>query len=161
MVEMTVALVGILVIFAGLLTLARLGNARTALMLKARDEAGQFAMADAQVTEAPNPQFILDWTPGPDQRKHSSDDRAQYADPSVAIAVLVNPSKPDLLETYVPDNNISELGSSAFMDSIGLVHARATSNDIPLMPVVRHLIYNTDELRIDADVTMTWSRGIN
>lgn len=164
MVEMVVALVGILVVFAGLLTLARLGNARSTLMLQARQEAGEFALADIQLGEAPSPRFILDWTTGTDQRQHSADDQAQLSDPSMAVGVLLMPSRPGFstdLALQVPGNSISALDNSSFMDGLGLVHARATSNDVPLLPAVRHLIYNTDNLRIDADVTMTWSRGIN
>lgn len=164
LVEMTVALVGILAIFAGLLTIAHLGSARSTAMLQARYEAGQYALAPVQLSEAPSPMFIHDWNPGTDRRRHSADDQAQIADPSVAVGVLMQPSHPafgDTLETFVPGNNVSALDRTSFMDSIGLVHARATSNNVSLLPAVQHLIYGAESIRIDADVTMTWSRGIN
>lgn len=161
LVEIIVALVGLLVVFTAVLTLARLGFARTNVMLHAREQAGQYAMAATPVSESPGPQFIQDWQEGPDDRRHSSDDQAQAADPTLAARILVDPAKPVDLETRLPDNEISALAGASLLQGFNLVHARATTNNIQLMPAVRHLYYNTDSISIDGDVFMVWTSGIN
>ncbi len=161
MAEMIVALVGILVVFAGLLAIAHLGYSQSSVMLQARDSAGQDAMSSDCRTEVPSPMFLVNWNPGRDKSKFSADDEPQPADPSIAVQKIVGPCKPDDLDSYVKGNHISALKSSSMLDSFCFVHARVTTNNITLPPIVRHLIYNESNFHIDGDVTLTWTKGIN
>lgn len=161
LVELIVALVGLLVVFTAVLTLAHLGFSRTHVMIKAREQAGQYAMAPVPVSEAPGAQFIQDWQTGPDSRSHSSDDQAQSADPTLAARMLVDPSKPVELEARLPDNEISALTSASLLQGFNILHARVSTNNIQLMPAVRNLYYNKADLSIDGDVFMVWTSGIN
>jgi hypothetical protein len=161
LIEMMVGLVGLLVVFTGLLTIAHMGYAQSNVMMQARRAAGEYAMAQAYVTEAPSPYFILDWTSGQDQKKFSSDDKMQTGDPTEAVRKIVDPAKPDELEARISDNAISSLGSSSLLDGFHLVHARVSTNHISLLPAAQHLFYKSDNVHIDGDVTLTWTRGIN
>ena len=161
LVEMIVGLVGILVVFSGLLTIAHLGYAQSNVMIQARRTAGEYAMGLSYASEAPNSYFILDWTAGQDQKKFSADDKLQPADPTAAVSQLVDPSKPSDLKSRIGDNAISSLSSSSILDGFHLVHARAVTNHISLLPAAQHLIYNSENILINGDVTLTWTRGLN
>jgi hypothetical protein len=41
-----------------------------------------------------------------------------------------------------------------------LVHGRVQSDRIELLPVVRHLLYDAEEIRITSDAWLTWTREI-
>ncbi len=160
-IEMVVGLVAILVLVAGLLQLGRLGHEHTQLMMEAREEAGQYAMSDQYALEAPEPQYLYNWSEGGDGRRHSRDDRPLYAlSQDVSDEVLVH-AKPGELANRVGDNLVSAAyANEAILESFRLVHGRDKSDDIPLYPVIRSLVYNADSIQLESDVWLTWARDI-
>lgn len=161
LVEMVVGLVAILVLVAGLLQLGQLARAHTAALMEARAEAGAFAMSPTFAQQAPAPQYLYDWSAGEDGRTHSRDDRALYAlSDDVRDDVLAH-AKPGPLGGYVGGNQVSAAyESEALLDSFRLVHGREESEDLPLFPVVRTLLYDAESIRLEADVWLTWARAI-
>lgn len=160
-VELVVGLVAILVLVAGLLQLGRLAHAHTQAMMEARAEAGTFAMSQTYATQGPAPQYLYSWSDGPDGREHSRDDKPLYALPTdVRDEVLVH-AKPEDLGGAAGDNPVTEAyDSGAVMDSFQLVHGHEESEDIPLYPVVRSLLYNAESIKLEGDVWLTWARSL-
>ena len=158
---MVVGLVAILVLFAGLLQIADLGFQHTNAMIAARTTAGQHAMGDTFISDAPGPQFIQDWNPGPDKKTHSADDQVIGIDPSTAVKMIVDPAKPDDLQAAVKGNQISALNTGSLIMGFDFVHGRQQSPNIQLTPIIRHIVYGTDTMRVQGDAWLVWSKGIN
>lgn len=160
MVEMIVGLVALLVVFAGIVQLSILGFEQSLTLLNARAKAGQYALADVYSVETPGPRFIQDWDAGDDTSRHSVDDVATAADPTMAARILTDPSHPNRLNGYLPDNEISQLANSSLLAGFDLVTARERSDTILLLPAVRHLLYDSDSIRLEADACLSWTKGI-
>lgn len=157
---MIVGLVALLVVFAGILQLSILGFEQSRTLLDARAKAGQYALADVYSLESPGPRFIQDWTEGDDRSRHSADDTATAADPTMAARILANPSHPSQLNGYLPGNEISQLSDSSLLAGFDLVTAREHSEYIQLLPAVRHLLYDRESIRLEADACLAWTKGI-
>lgn len=161
MIELMVMLVALLAVIAGMLQIAQLSRARSAAMQEARREAGRFALADDYQLELPDPQFLYGWQVGGDGRSHSADDQAVGASAGVIEAGVLGPARPDELAARVPGNAVSDLHDiDPFVRGLDLVHGRELSDDIPLVPVVRSLLYDEESIRITADAWLTWAKGV-
>jgi hypothetical protein len=162
MVELMVGMIVILALTAGMLQVASLTRAHTAVMVEARGTAGAIAMSDAFVTAFPD--YIAAVEVGPDGRSYSRDDTHTAASMADFDRVIVAPSAPaagdwDYLDA-VPRNRISVLhGSPTPVVEFGLIGTEAHER-IALLPAVRDLIYAADEIEVEGKVWMTWTRGI-
>lgn len=160
LVEMIVGLVALLVIFAGLLQIARLGDEQTKVMLNARERSGSLAMGNSFFSDAPGAQFINDWRPGPDGKKHSVDDEIVAGSPTAATRAIVDPSKPNDLDTFVPGNEVSKLNSQSILAGFNICQGRDKSPNITLDPLIQHLIYGATSIRLQGDAFLVWSKNI-
>ena len=160
-VEMVVGLVAILVVFAGFLQLGRMAHEHTKIMMEARAEAGEFALAQTYALQAPAPQYLYTWGVGDDGRRDSRDDKPMFALTKDVRDDLLAHSKPDQLGGAVGENPVTRAyDDDALLDVFSLVHGREESEDIPLYPVVRHLLYDADSIRLESDVWLSWARSI-
>ena len=161
MVEMAIGLIGLIVVIGAALQFGRLCHEQTLCLHKARAEAGQFSMGDNYASQGPAASFIYDWNEGVDGVPYSHDDKPILAGSDAVSAALLDPARPDLLKRYIPTNMISALHDTAgLIAGFDLVHGKDKSDDIPLYPVVRHLIYDSDTMQVDADAYLTWARHI-
>lgn len=161
MIELMITLVALLAVVAGLLQIARLGRERSAAMQEARRQAGQYALSGTFALDMPGPQFLYDWRTGTDGRSHSADDEPVQAAERVVAEGLLAPARPDALAARVPGNAVSVLhDQSPLVGGFDLVHGRELTDEIPLYPVVRSLLYDAESIRITADAWLTWSRGL-
>lgn len=161
LVEMVAGLVAILVVFAGLVQIGRLGRAHTQAMMDARAEAGTFAASDQYVMQSPAPQYLYNWSEGGDDRRHSRDDRPLFALANAVRDDIMAHGRPEDLATRIGENILSEAyANEAVMDSFQLVHGREESDEIELFPVVRELLYDQPSLRMEGDVWLGWTRGL-
>ena len=157
-VELVVALVVILVLLAGTIQICSMGVSHSQLMMAARREAGQKAMLD--VSSFSGPQFISACTPGNDGIAFSRDDGTTLGDPALLQMGIVNYANPDELHKRRPDNLVSAIANSAFPQELfGLVEGKTTKS-VPLIPIVRDLLYNKDTLDLQGKAWMTWTKGI-
>ena len=157
-VELVVALVVVLVLTAGLVQLGSLGYQHTQAMTEARRQAAVLAMQPQPPFSGPH--YIRNRTVGPDGSPYSRDDDYQAAFPATFNARVVQYAHPDRLQEVVSGNAFSELGSAQFpVDEFGLVRGRAATN-VPLLPVVRRLIYAADKIEVQAEAWLTWTTGI-
>ncbi len=162
MIEVMVGLVALIVLIAGLLQVASLTRARTDAMVAARDEAGGLAMLDAPISELPD--YIYQIDAGPDGRTYSYDDETSTANPAAFDAVIVDQAVSEADEWEVlealPTSPFADLhGSLAPAGAFGLLKGDA-SETVTLLPAVRSLLYRADEIDVECDVWMTWTRGI-
>jgi hypothetical protein len=161
MIEFTVGLIVVLVLFAGFLQIAQLGHRRNISMAEARGEAGAKAtMYNGYLSEMPGPEFIREWRPGPDGHKHSVDDEFTPGFASEVDDGIIRYAKPAELGAWAPNNQLSALSGSPIVPSVGLVHGVADPVELPLVPIVRKLIYDADTIRVEADAWMVWTSGI-
>ena len=161
LIETLLALVALMAIAAALVQLSRLGRARTEALMEARREAGQNALSDTYAQPNPAPTFIYNWDVGGDERTHSADDTARNALSQTVDSGLLAPAHPDDLSARLPGNALSALqGLRPVVSGFDLVHGRVQSDRIELLPVVRHLLYDAEEIRITSDAWLTWTREI-
>lgn len=161
LVELITGLVGLLVLTAVLLQLGRIGLAHSEAMANARGQAGAYAMNDTYILALPEPLLIYDWDEGPDGRRHSQDDQAiQTSADALVDDILIHAHQSELAIAQ-PGNAVSSIiNSETWLDELHLVHGQDSSGSIPLLPVVRSLIYDTDSIQVDTDVWLTWTRGL-
>jgi hypothetical protein len=161
MVEFVVGLVALLVLSAGLLQLGRLCREHTAVLIRAREYAGTYAMSDTYQLSLPGPQYLRDWEPGPDARSYSRDDEEIPGAGDMVRANLVHYTRPTDLEAHVPGNPLSTLEpSQQVIDGFHLVHGREESPAVPLYPIIRRLLYRADEIRMEGEAWLVWTKGI-
>jgi hypothetical protein len=162
MIEVMAGLVALIVLIAGLLQVASLTRAQTDAMVEARQEAGTLALLEEPFSEFPD--YIQDIQVGPDGRSYSHDDTTTDALPSefnqdITERVTEQPSDWDVIDA-LPNSPLSSL-HNAFTPAteFGLLKGDA-SETITLLPAVINLLYSADEITVESDVWMTWTRGI-
>lgn len=157
-VEWVVALVVILVLFAGIIQYCWLGLHHSRAMAEARRQAGVDALAEASPFDAP--QFIMARTAGSDGIEYSRDDGAQLDTPAILTAGIVSYGHPKDLDALAPDNPVSALDKSAMPESLfGLIQGEQKES-LALLPVVSKLIYKKDSVEVRGSAWMTWTKGI-
>lgn len=158
LVEFVVALVVIMVLVAGTLQISLMGVRHSRLMAEARREAGQKAMQD--VSSFSGPQYIGECTVGPDGIAYTRDDDATAGDSGAFVVGVVGYAQPTELDTIRPGSPVSAIADTAFPQLMfGLVQGEKTEN-LPLIPVVRELIYRKDAVELKGSAWMTWTKGL-
>ena len=157
-----IASVALLAVFSGLLQIASLGKARDETMNTARRNAGMLALTPLTVPY--NADYIHHWDAGVDQSSYSADDTFTYGNEADFRAVIVDEVVGDVSDWAVmdqlTDNPISVLHIAASPDDhLGLV-VGSDQRTVPLLPAVRHLLYDAPEITIRSEVWMTSTRGI-
>lgn len=158
---MTVALVVIVVLFAALLQIGSLSKVHLATMNDARGMAGMSAVSDTYQTITPSSSLIADWTEGDDDTRYSRDDSSIPGGTSALRQQILPVARPTELEARVPGNRFSMLSSvDPLADQFEFVRGHAESRSVILLPVVRHLLYNADSVRLEADSVAVWQKGL-
>jgi len=165
MVEVIVGLVAILAIMSGLLQIAGLTRAHTAVLVEARREAGQAALLGlGSGPPLSAPHYIMDWQEGLDGKRLTRDDTFTMAssvpfDDGIVERAAPDPQGWELLHS-VPEDALPRLHNHANPVSLfGLVRGHAEAC-VPLLPAVQHLLYAADTIEVESEVWMTWTRGI-
>ena len=155
-----------LLIVAGIVHVNRM--VRTSLFLHAvlRGDAGERAMADGALPEAPL--YISDWQAGPDGIRYTADDQPlrNGAILPATLSTLVNYSvkNPGDWAYVAPDSRLPvsmiRIQSSPVMaTTLGFTHAEETLH-VPVDPVLRQLVYDKDEVTIKEEVWMPLMGGL-
>jgi hypothetical protein len=160
MVEMAVALVVILILFAGLLQIGRLTTAHTQTMITARESAGYSAMSE-EFLESGGSAYISGWGAGSDDKSYTADDIVFSAtNASEAVEETAFVARPDELAVFVPDTPFAPLPEAVGSTNIFyLVHGQGQWS-ISTIPVIRSLIYNRSSIFTRSDAWLVWTQGI-
>jgi hypothetical protein len=162
-VEFVVGLAVVLVLVAGLLQVAALTRAQTDTMVEARRRAGEEAMDVNQPLAGP--EFIRDWTDGPDGYAYSGDDTFSEGDALTFLGAVVDQAAGgadgwDRIGQAGGDNRLYGLHRALRpVSAFGLVKG-SDEETVEVIPAVRELIYDKDRITVRSDVWMTWTRGI-
>ncbi|MDE0840320.1 MAG: hypothetical protein OSB41_14880 [Kiritimatiellae bacterium] len=162
MVEFLIALVAIVALFAGLLQVMTLSTTQTEVMNTARQEAGRRAISSAIVLDTPD--YIQEWSAGNDDSSYSVDDEFTHANESAFLMTIVDSAAERSSDWNVlgqaSGNEISILRfSPSTATRLGLVQG-TDSQTVPLLPAVKHLIYDANDIDIEATVWMPRTTGI-
>jgi hypothetical protein len=163
MTELMVALVALLVLFAGLLQVVSLSRVHTDTMVEARRDAAKAAMQSGMVI-AGAPQYIRDWQAGPDGRRYTLDDTHTDADPfafqnNIIERAVIQPSDWTWIDK-VPNNGLTWLHTSVNpVSCFGFVRGKDTET-VPLLPLIQNLVYQAPQVEVQSTVWMTRMKGI-
>ena len=162
MIEVIVGLVAMVVLIAGLIQIVKLTRAQTDAMIDAREMVAVMAFEDEPLSAFPG--YIKDVGVGPDGRRFSSDDtttgaNAEDFDETITGQLVSQDNEWDTLDELPSSAFTSLHGAPTPSTEFGLLRGRG-SRSILTDPALRHLIYNADEIEIECEVWMTWTRGI-
>lgn len=165
-IEFCAALLLFLIVTAGLLHISRL--ARTSLFLHAvlRGDAGERAMREGTLAEAPV--YIADWDAGADGLRYTADDRpvrnaALLPATLAAIGAYSVQSPGDwsyvASDSRLPVSMIRLQESPSMAATLGFTRAAETLH-VPVGSVIRQLVYDKDEVAIREEVWMPLMGGL-
>lgn len=162
LVEFLIGIVAVLVLTGFLVQWTQLARAHRDTMTEARRQAGRFALAGILVPS--NPDYIRSWYPGEDNSTYSRDDYHRAGDQGAFRDIYTAPIAPVPAEATtmarVPHNPLQDLTDAGSpVNAFGLFSRRAT-DEVPLLPVVRHLLYRDESIRLESEVWMTANEGI-
>jgi hypothetical protein len=161
LVEFVVGMVGLLVLVAFVIQVGRIAMAHTEARIEARRQAAGLAMLETYTTPAPMPRFIRDWQEGRDGARYSVDDTALSEDPGRLSDGITGYARPEQLRVQLPGNAISTLDSSGYpMLHIGLVRGHDHADRVEWMPLLRRLLVDDRAIQMEAEVYMTWTKGL-
>ena len=132
-VELCAAMVVIMLLLSALLIVVRMGRAHTKCAWEARANAGNAVLGDSLMTEALLPQSPADSTPISDLAHWDSLIRSTAQNPLVG------------------DNSAMY---ALYHDSVD------ETTDFSDVPFVGHYILGRDEMEVQSDAYMVWTRGI-
>ena len=159
--ELAIMLVAVLVIVAGLIQIGWLSLAHLDAIHEARGLAAQYAMSETYQSMLPSARWIQEWDEGRDRRRYSRDDVAVIGSSHVLRQFVLPVARPDDLRQRLPQNRISRLQyAEQPVEEFEMVRASAESRPVPLLPVVRHLLYRADTIRLESEAVLVWTRGI-
>lgn len=155
--EFIVALVAIIIVFAGLLQVGLLAKIHTDIMTEARREAGRNALNP--VLGGPQHRYISEWRNGPDEVNYSADDEFESGSILLFNAEVIDRARPLELISWIGDSDVSRVHYEPFWLLCPLEHGQATRN-VPLLPVIRHMAYAADSIDLECTVWMVTGGGI-
>ena len=159
MVEFVVGLVVMLVLLAGLIQIGQLAHAHTRTMMAARAAAGQLAM-DSNSPLSETALLISDWVPGPDLRRYTRDDVALVTSNAVTLpGKLVGQAHLDSVPD-APTNALATLAASPNPAGDFFLVKGEASEFVPILPIIRRLVYAHSTLEVASDVWLVWTGGI-
>lgn len=161
-VELVIGLVSILVVTMGMVQLAAIVLAHTRTLQTARREVGTMSVQETGLMASPD--YIRLWNAGADDRTYSADDRFDDADGARFKSDIAEKAAPDsegwtVLEN-APGRVMADLrGSAKPVDELGLMRG-ADSERVPLISTIQSLLYRSEDIRIETEVWMVWTKGI-
>lgn len=162
MVELMVGMVSLLVLVAVIAQLAIFVRAGHETAVRAREQAGELALADSWISATAT--YIGEIGYGPDAKPYTRDDEFRAADSSAYYSRILDPTATDPTDWNVldaiPGNAFSDLHASQNPISIfGLLRGQE-SETVELLPAVRNLLYREDSIQIEETVWMPWTKGV-
>lgn len=154
LVEVTIALLVIVLLVTGIVEFVRLAGAKGETISEARAEAGRKAMsAGMGVTRVPD--FIRDWEEGADGLRHTADD-AMKPDSASRLATFTDPIVPREQDWAYLDGCVNDdfvrMGRSPFPAGALSMSYGESSRTVWLSPAMRDWIVGKESMEISTDV---------
>ena len=165
-IEFCAALLLFLIVATGLLHISRLARASLFLHAVLRGDAGERAMREGALGEAPV--YIADWDAGADGVRHTADDRPlrNAALLPATLSVIGNYSVRSpgdwsfvSSDSRLPVSMIRLRESPGMAAALGFTHADETLR-VPVDSVISRLVYDKDEVAIREEVWMPLMGGL-
>ena len=161
LVELTVALIAVLVLVAGLLQIAALSRAHLDAIDVARERAGMRALGGLIGAESPPMHYLRNWSFGPDGRAYTRDDVPLRGHPDLVRQGVLRHARPGALGLRLPGNAVSlAMTDEPLVHHFGLVGVRETSEPVPLLSTVQRMIYRADEITFEPVVWSVQLEGL-
>ena len=162
LIEVSVCMIGIVVVLLAMLELTKIGMMRTRATMDARADVAAFMQSDTVLF--PTPGFLQTWNEGPDGKRYTADDVPVTASSASFYHTTIERSVADAADwnllQQIP-NPISTLHSSPTVLAAGFGLLRGQSSATTnLLPGFQRLVSGTDTITIESEVWMTWTKGI-
>ena len=162
LIEFAVGMIPMMVLVVGLLQIVTLARTRMDTLREARSQAGMLSTLSAQTLSSPA--FIRDWQVAADEHHMTVDDTFTTADSSgfmrdVVDRSVVNSTDWDIM-AGVPNSPFYRLHRSGnIMSEFGLVEDSEEAT-VELLPAVRLLFDNQENIDVNSIVWMSWTKGL-
>lgn len=154
-VELAMGLIAILAVVGTLVQFGLLGVARLETRVAATGAAAERSMdnLDGLVYV---PTYLQEVAPGTDGRSFTEDDVFVSGNLDQAHDDIAGRMLPGLAGTWDPDSPIAEISNSLrMMEGMGFVQATSFDFNVPVLPVVRALVFGVDRVDVGTEVWMT------
>ena len=160
-IEFCIGLVAILTVIAGIFQLGLLIGGRTTARVDATGNAAVLSLQDPSDAFVPIYPFIGKVEEGDDEKSYSADDEKTVTGVNDAYQRIVQNNQTGILRTYAPGNDYAVISNAEDMQAVfGLVRARSTESNIPILPIVRKLFINESNLDIEMEVWSVRTGGL-
>jgi hypothetical protein len=161
MVEFLCGLVGICVIISVLLQINVISREHMIAVLSARSQMGDLLSYSS--TGSSDADYLSGWSEGTDEYQYSEDDESETGSAvdftgALATAISNEAFEVDFLAPYFQTNLISDIceAGSDVVDLFGVNMVEEETDSIELLPFVRNLVYDADDITLKYKVYMPW-----
>ena len=162
LIELCVCMIGIVVVLLAMLELTKIGMLHTVAMMEARADVASFMQAETVLF--PTPGFLQTWEEGADGKRYTADDEPVTASSASFYHTTVERSVADAsdwnLLNQIPNRVVTLHNAPAIPAAhFGLLKGAASATT-DLLPGFQRLVYGAQEITIESEVWMTWTKGI-
>ncbi|MDF7826456.1 hypothetical protein P4B35_20670 [Pontiellaceae bacterium B12227] len=165
MLELICGLVGVVVVITMLLQINLLSQEHLRVAVAARTLMGEELIDSSSY--AGDGKFLSDWENGDDDYRYSEDDEAKTGSAGGFLASLMEGVAIDELEGYLAisgsydGNRISDvIDSGNLVDAFDVTKVSVESDPVELLPGVRKLVYDVEELQFTHEIYMPWANNV-
>ena len=156
-VEFVVALVAVMVLFAGLLQIGLFSRLHTDAMMEARKDAAERAVSP--FAGAMSADFIAAWQDGDDEISYSKDDDAVLGQLNHFSSHIVQYAHPVELEDKRGVNLISTMSAQPSL-ILSALERGVAERTMDVLPVIRNMVYGDDSIEVECEVYAVSERGL-
>jgi len=155
-IEFCIGLIAFLAVVGGMFQLGRLGLARLDTRVEATRIATERSMRSEAETGLYAPSYISRVSAGADEYSYSVDDVSIRGNADEAYERIVERMAVDRVRAHAPDSPVAEMNDAFEMRAgMGFVQGVGSRFNIPILPVVRSLLFNQTSVDIQTQVWMT------
>lgn len=158
--EFTIGLIPLMVLVVAMVQIVSLARARMEALREAREQAGMLSTLPLQSLSSPS--YIRDWDLGPDERHMTADDSPILGSSGAFVSTVVGRSVASEADWDVlngaPASALNQLRQSGdAMSTFGFVQGESEAS-VALLPAVRSLFYDAEQIDVRAEVWMSWTQ---
>ena len=168
LVEFAITLIAVMIILGGFVQIIRVGITRSDSLAESTRRATREMMRSGETDDggsynvgSGSLSYLNNWNLGGDDAPHTADDQAQFGNSGAIFEEILEETRTGALGNYVPDNAFTELDQTGdLLDGYNFAVGVAPREDVDVLPVVRNLIYNEDEIEVRTRAVFPWTKGL-